>query len=287
MYICYVDESGHNGKKHNPDQPVQVLCGTLVDVTKIHKTQRELNLLLKFLGKHGIPIAELKASDAYRGRKHWSAVKPGTRDKIFEMILNWARERSCKFIVCPIDTGLFFARKAMGCPIATRLEFPYEAGALNVLVAIQRHQVSKKNNKGKTIVVFDEQHGHDDNLIRLLEGDLSFTDCCTGYVVPKRAKGERRLDQVIDAPHFSKSHLSILIQIADWAGFITSTYLNLAAYKHPEKYPGELAKLAGWHQAVGDGLVFHTSIDPPGKGPLNTFFRDMRPPGWTAKKWLI
>ena len=48
MYICYVDESGHNGKKFNPAQPVQVLCGALVDVTKIHKTQRELSLLLRF-----------------------------------------------------------------------------------------------------------------------------------------------------------------------------------------------------------------------------------------------
>lgn len=27
MYVCYIDESGHCGKKYNPKQPVEVLCG--------------------------------------------------------------------------------------------------------------------------------------------------------------------------------------------------------------------------------------------------------------------
>jgi len=60
MYVCYVDESGHNGKKYNPKQPVEVLCGVLTDVTKLFKTQRELAIILKFLQKKAFPYLSLK-----------------------------------------------------------------------------------------------------------------------------------------------------------------------------------------------------------------------------------
>jgi len=38
MYVCYVDESGHTGEKFDPNQPVEVLCGVVTDVTKLFKT---------------------------------------------------------------------------------------------------------------------------------------------------------------------------------------------------------------------------------------------------------
>lgn len=286
MYLCYVDESGHNGKKFNPSQPVQVLCGALIDATKIHKTQRELNLILHFLHKKGIPLSELKASDAYRGRKHWGAVKPAARQKLFELVLDWAHARSCKYIVCPIDTRKFFDKRAGGCPMSARLGYPYEAGALNVLMAIQRHQAGKRNNKGKTIVTFDEQHGHDENLIRILEGDLSFTDAYTRYVIRPRVRSpERRFNQIVDVPHFSKSHLSMLIQIADWAAFIVAQYLHLATYGFPEKYPGELMVLKAWYEMVGRDAITHTCVEPPGSDPTCTYYRELRPNGWVAREW--
>lgn len=153
MYICYIDESGHCGKKVNPDQPVHVMCGVLSDLTKVFKTQREHAAILSELNKIGIPLSELKGSDAYRGRKHWCDVPAQMRDTLYEAILDWAADRSCKFVVCPIDSTTFFARKADGCQNSAKLHFPYEAAALNVLLAIQRHQQGKKNNKGKTVVI--------------------------------------------------------------------------------------------------------------------------------------
>lgn len=41
---------------------------------------------------------------------------------------------------------------------------PYEAAALNIVLSVQRVQSGKRNNTGKTFVVFDEQLGHDDKL---------------------------------------------------------------------------------------------------------------------------
>lgn len=289
MYVCYADESGHCGAKYNPRQPVEVLCGVLSDFSKLFKTQREHSSILDSLNKKfGVPLPELKASEAYRGRNAWSKVPPAERDSLYEAILGWASDRSCKYLVSPIDSKQFFDRKAAGCAFSNQLGFPYEAGAVNLLMGIQRSQSAKKNNKGKTLVIFDEQVDHDKNLIKILEGDLAFTDPFTGYVKRPRAKNQpERLDQIIDVPHFSKSHLSVLIQIADWAAFVVNSYISIAAFGTPEKYPGELKKLEGWYKAIGDNLLAHTSMDAPGKDGIVQYYKSIRPQGWSASKWTI
>ena len=288
MYMCYVDESGHCGKKYNIEQPVEVLCGVLTDTTKLFKTQREHAEILQILKERNIPLEELKASEAYRGRKSWANVPHGVRDRVFELILVWAQERVCKYIVCPIDTKKFFDQKEAGCAISKNLCHPYETGAMNVVLAVERLQKTKKNNKGKTLIVFDEQKEHDKNILTLLEGDLSFTDSYTGYKPKPRAKKQpQRLDQIIDVPHFSKSHLSVLIQIADWVAFIVNKYLFLTTYGEEEKYEGELEKITRWYLTIGESKIPHTHIDPPGKDFICKFFRTLRPENWTAKDWVI
>ncbi|MBN2556893.1 MAG: DUF3800 domain-containing protein, partial [Anaerolineales bacterium] len=114
MYICYADESGHCGKRINPNQPVEVLCGVRTDVSKLFKTQRQHQQILDALNHHDIKISELKASDAYGGRKEWGDVDAKIRDSIFEVMFDWFNERSCKFSVCPIDSSLFLEAKADG-----------------------------------------------------------------------------------------------------------------------------------------------------------------------------
>lgn len=282
MYICYVDESGHCGRKRNPRQPVEVLCGVLTDITKLAKTQREHSALLRDLG-----LGELKSAEAYRGRKEWGSVKPAERDALFEKVMGWADERKSKFVVCPIDSDRFFRDKEAGGAFSDLLQYPYEAGALNILLALERHQKTKRSNKGKTIVIFDEQQEHDQSLLKILAGDLSFTDDYTGFVPkPRRKNPPARLEQIIDVPHFSKSHLSVLIQIADLVAFIVNHYLKLAKYGVAESYEGELEKLTRWYRLVGDNRIRHTATDPPGGGISQYFRESMRPPGWSAREWL-
>lgn len=207
MYICYIDESGHCGKKYNPQQPVEVLCGVITDLTKLFKTQKEQRELLEILNKNSIPASELKSADMYAGRGAWAKVDASIRVQVIEKILDWMSERSCKAFLCPIDAQEFFNRKSNGCVISKLLHYPYEAGAIKMLAAIQRKQRNKKNNKGKTIVVFDEQQKHDENFFRIMEGDLEFLDDYTGYVKKPRAKTQaQRLDQIVDVPHLTGVH---------------------------------------------------------------------------------
>lgn len=284
MYACYTDESGHCGRQFNAKQPVEVVCGVLIDLSKLFKTQREHKLIFRFLKKHGVPIAELKASDIYGGRKGWRNVSPKERFSFLSLLLKWMASRYCKIIVCPIDCSNFFDRKRVGCSVSARLYYPYEVGALNVILAVQRFQQTRKDNKDKTFLVFDEQKGHDENLLRILEGDLEFTD---GYTRFGQRKETERLFSIVDVPYFAKSHLAIAIQLADLVAFVVNKYLLLASYDCDEKYEGEFSRVNTWYKSIRECLISYTAIDPPGHDPFCSYIRSIRPSGWSARQWLI
>lgn len=287
MYACYIDESGHCGERFDPNQPVEVLCGVITDMTKLFKTQREQDQILSLLDKAGIPTSELKGKEIYRGKNSWYKVEPKVRHHVINLLIEWAIERKCKFVVSPIDTKKFFARKEGGCERSRRLFFPYETGALHIILAIQRMKSGSKNNKGKTIIVFDEQNSHDDRILKILENDLSFTDGFTGYEMSKKKNHPPRLSEIVDVPHFSKSHLSKMIQIADLVGFIVNRYLLLRVYGKNESYENELATIEVWYRKIGECLIPARDLDPPSKDDFSEMLRDVRPDGWSPKKWLV
>lgn len=217
-------------------------------------------------------------------RKEWGGVDPKFRDLVFDALLLWATERKCKFVICPIDSVSFFKLKKKGCPICNKLHFPFESAAFNAVLAIQKEFSGIKKNKGKTIVIFDEQKKHDDRFIQLFENDLEFTDGYTGYKAPLRAKAPPRLDQIVDIPHFSKSHLAVLIQIADIAAFIANRHIDLCLAGGKEKYKGEKAKIKKWYATIQSAMIKPSSINPKGKDELVSFYREIRPYGWLPKK---
>ncbi len=292
MYFCYVDESGHCGTKYNPEQPVEVLVGVVSDATKIHKTNREhSNFLKELLHRYGIEVTELKSAQIFRGRKEWSKVDPDVRKKVFKDLLKWVNERSCKIIVCPIDSQKFFEMKKNGDELANKFLYPYETGAFNVLLSLQRMKYGSPNNKGKTVVIFDEEGEHDKRLIKLLSDDLSFTDGFTQIKIPKTMKKQaelERLCQIVDIPFFSKSEHSQLIQIADLVAFVVSRYIQLKSFGVAPAFVDELTVIEEFYLGVKDSLIPAAHINPPSKGdPLATFYQKIIPQGWTPQKWII
>jgi len=292
MYFCYVDESGHCGTKFDPNQPVEVLVGVVSDATKIHKTNREhSNFLKELLHTHGIEVSELKSAQIFRGRKEWSSIAPEVRKQVFKDLLKWVNNRSCKLIVCPIDSAKYFELKKQGHELANKLHFPYEAGSLNVLLSLQRMKYGSPNNKGKTVVIFDEEGEHDKRLIKLLSEDLSFTDVFTQIEIPKSKKKQaelERLCQIVDIPLFSKSEHSQLIQIADLVAFVVSRYIQLKSFAVVPTFEDELGVIEEFYKGVKDSLIPAAHINPPVKGdPLATFYQEIRPKGWSPQKWII
>lgn len=292
MYFCYVDESGHCGTKHDPNQPVEVLVGVVSDATKIHKTNREHSSFLKdLLNKHGINVTELKSAQIFRGRKEWSSVTPAVRKQVFSDLLKWVNERSCKLIVCPIHSEKFFELKKANHQFATKLHYPYEAGAFNVLLSLQRLKYGSPSNKGKSVVIFDEEGEHDKRLIKVLSDDLSFTDGFTQIQIPKSKKKQQeieRLCQIIDIPFFSKSEHSQLIQIADVVAYVVSRYIQLKSFGIQPSFDDELTVIEEFYLGIKESLIPPAHINPPIKGdPLAEFYLNIRPNGWTPQKWVI
>ena len=284
LYICYVDESGHCGEKYNPEQPVEVLFGVMLDLTKLTKAHRQHNEIIKIFKDAGIHVSEFKANDLYRGQKQFDGFSPELRDRIFLFLLSWGADRKCRYIVSPIDSKKHFDLVAGENPIAQKFAYPFEVGAMNVTLAIHRYRKPKKNNKGRTFVVFDEQNKHDDKFMRLFEQSLEFTDTYTSYDVKK--EGER-LNQIIDVPLFSKSHLATITQLADLGAFITRKYIELTVYRFEEKYDGELGKITNWYQRLGERKIKHTALNPKANDPLCEYYHLIRPDGWSAKDWVV
>ena len=288
MKACYMDESGHCGKTFNPDQPVEVLVGVLTDFYSLFKTQREQEGIIKKLNDLNVPVGELKASQMYRGRGSWHGVDFKKRYEVMEHIFQWSADRKCKFIVSPIDSNKFFDRKKGGCKISQALHFPYEAGAFNTILAVQRMNRGEGSNKGKTVMVFDEQSDHDGRILQLLDSDLTFTDGYTGYEFkPKSKTNPPRLEEIVDVPFFSKSHLSKAIQLADLAAFVVNKYLLLTIYGQTEKFEGELALITKWYSIIGNQRISHTHVNPKASDELTSFYHEVRPQSWSSKNWIV
>ncbi|HCA42420.1 MAG TPA: hypothetical protein DEP28_04125 [Bacteroidetes bacterium] len=184
---------------------MEVITGIVTDASKLHKTYREHNEFFKLLQEAGIDVKELKGREIFRGKNEWKKINAKLRKDILNYTLDWIENRKCKIIVIPIDTKKFFNLKSDGNKLALKFEYPWETGAFNILLAIQRCHCKIKKIKGKTIVVFDELEGHGKRLINIYnEDDLSYIDNFTNIKDSKNKKGER-FSEIIDTPFFSKS----------------------------------------------------------------------------------
>jgi hypothetical protein len=160
-----------------------------------------------------------------------------------------------------------------------------------VLLSLQRLKYGMPNNKGKTVVIFDEEGEHDKRLIKLLSDDLSFTDKFTQLEMPKSKNKQAEIErfcQIVDIPFFSKSEHSQLIQIADLVAFVVSRYIQLKTFNVQPAFEGELFVIEDFYLGLKNSLVPAAHLNPSAKGdPLSDFFQKIRPQGWTPQKWVI
>lgn len=276
MYIGYVDESGFVGKKSDPNQHLQAMACVLVNAYKLHKTNREFAKTIEIIRKHKIPLKELKAEEIYRGRGVWNAIAPDIRHRLIAYYLHWLKKRQPIIILSLIDNDTFFQLKQSSDQIANLLKYPYIAGVVQIASAIQKNNQPQKSNKGKSILVCDEQHIHfEDQCRNLLASPPTSIDGF--YKFPYR-KDSERLDQIIDTVYFVKSHHSYPIQIADTVAFISRLKGSFSAYNEREHYPGEKSIISKWFEIIKERLVSRSIAYPRDKTPICKFYRDIAPP---------
>ena len=271
MYLGYIDESGFVGHQPNAEQPVQVVACVLANVYNLHRTMDEFQGTIQFLRDRHIPLRESKAGDIYRGRHAWHGVGI-ERHQVLTQHFQWLAARGHKLILSIIENQKFFDARNGGDPVATLFQAPYVAGAIHMALSVQKRHQAQKKNKGKTVLIFDEQQAFESRVEDLIGEPPEVTDAFYGY------EGEgQRLSQILDTAFFAKSHFASLIQVADTVAFVAGAYLRLVQYGGEQAYVGELQRIIEWINVLRQHLVPASQVYPQRHSAVTDFFRNVAP----------
>ncbi len=227
MKLCYVDESGDIGQ-----DPCLIMVGILVDSSRLRKTQEEFSKYFSTVKKlFNENLTELKGAMIIHGRKRWRNVSLDDRKKIVEDFVNWIDERKHDLIVTAVDREKWGSRRSDS---EVDIQNIWLTSALHIALRIQRLNKSMKNNKGRTLLIIDDNKTKADKLSDLLWNTPTWTD---SYC--RKKEREDRLNQIIDTPFSIKSHHGGLVQVADLLAFILRRYAEIKDYESREVWPGE------------------------------------------------
>ncbi|CAB3395123.1 DUF3800 domain-containing protein [Kyrpidia spormannii] len=223
MKLCYVDESG------NPTQdPCFVMVGILVDAHRLNKTREEFSWYFNQVRDlFTEPLRELKGSKIIHGRDRWRNIDLKTRKTIVDSFCNWIQERKHHLALAAIDYKKWAEKDNL-------VRDRWLACALHIALQMQKRNQNTSNNKGRTLLFFDENKAKADRLAELLWDPPDWTD---DYY--NRHEKQGRLDQLIDSAFTVKSHHAGLVQIADLYAFIFRRYAEITDYGRTEEWEGE------------------------------------------------
>jgi len=235
--FCYIDETGLDGKA-----ATAVMVGVVCDGRRLTRAQNGLGELfsadeLKLLRK----MRELKGRDLYRGKKKWGKVDGEARSDIIDRLVGWAVEEKHKLVLSALKSGKAAPLKGIDT---------WRSLALHLVLQLQREGQKRPQNKGRAVVVFDENKMQVDRMAELLAEPPPWTDDYYG-----RVDGNGRLDQVIDSAFTAKSHHVDLLQLADLYAYLFFRYEELASGRAEEYWPGERAVLDERIAALSGRLI--------------------------------
>jgi hypothetical protein len=272
LYICYVDESGYTGTSFDKAQPYLVMVGVLANAYNMHRTESDFgDIILRFRQLTGKDLREVKAQSLYAGREPWKAVPATQRCEAYEAVLRWFASRRHDALVSAIDTAVFFRPTDNKQSLRTRIGVPYVAVALHIALMVQRRNQRQGGNKGKTLLIYDQQGEFDKRIAELISDPPTWTD---GYYDHDRGD---RLDQIIDTAYFVRSHHASLIQIADLIAFILRRYVEIHDGGSGERYSDERARIQAWVDIVKPRLIEGRLALPRSKDPLVDSYRTVCP----------
>lgn len=242
MYFAYVDETGTDG-----ESPVMVMAGIVADSGRVGRTQTELEAILSNLGEmaNGY-MRELKSRHLLAGTGAWKNVPGEIRRNVVSNLCGWLCDRKHDLALAAIDYERFEQNPYQ------RRELPnsWQAGAWHLTLQLQRAHQSKPKNKGRTVLVFDDNKREAANFSDLVYDPPAWSDDYYG-----RRKKQQQLDQIVDTPFVVKSHQVGLVQIADVFASIFRRYVELCDYDQTERYDGERGHVSGWVETLAPRLL--------------------------------
>lgn len=273
MYICYADESGYAGAVIDERQRYLVMAAVLANTYNMHRTQTDFGEIVdEFQHLTGRAFREMKAEELYGGRGAWAAVVGEQRHAAYERVLRWFAARRHHVTFSAIDTRIFFALLDGADELIRMIQAPYVACALHVGLMIQRRHQHQSGNKGKTLIIFDQQGEFEFRIAELLSDPPGWTDAYYGH-----QRGDR-LDQIVDTAYFVRSHHASLIQLADLIALVLRRHAGLNDGGDAERFPGERDRVARWIEILRPRLFERAHRLPPGNDRLAALYRRLCPP---------
>lgn len=272
MYFAYVDETGIDG-----ESPVMVMAGIVADSGRVGRTRAELEGILGNLGEVASGyMSELKSRHLFAGTGAWKNVPGETRRNVVSNLCGWLCDRKHDLALAAIDHQRFEDNPYQ----RQDLPNPWQAGAWHLALQVQRAHQSKPKNKGRTVLVFDDNKREAANLSDLVYEPPQWSD--DFY---ERKNKQQQLDQIVDTPFVVKSHQVGLVQIADVFASIFRRYAELCDYGQAERYEGEGGHLTEWVEMLSPRLLGRAHRWPQrSKSQCANWYRSVAPPALVALK---
>ena len=281
MKFAYVDESGDSGQSD-----VFVMAGLLIDAYRLRKYTAEFDQMIRdFLDKHPKAPKELKTKAFINGSGKWSDVDANDRKKFLLDVCDLAVSCSTIYAIALSFEGFQAAVKAAA--EAPPFVKNYWVGAAMYLSAlIQKRMQGVRNNKGLTVLIFDDNKKDMPKVSdRLYTADAWFDSI---YQTQETKKGKKvwlpvkpknRFDQIINSAFAIKSEHSSLVQVADSVSYVYRRYLELQS--EMEAWAGEKAYFNG---LVAKLETKRERLVRKAGGPCPDFYENARQKNWPRNR---
>jgi hypothetical protein len=226
--FCYCDESGHGD-----GDPCFVGVGIIVDAARLNRTTDAFGeMFAEIQTSSPEQLREIKASKLLMGRDRWRQVSPEVRKRICESLCRWVVDRKHNLILTAIDRSRYGETRG-AAPVELQKSH-WVAGMTHLALQLQRLHQGQPSNKGRTVLLIDDNKQFADHLAEFLWSPPAWTD--TFY---QKKRKQEQLDQIIDSAFAVKSHHAGLIQIADLFALVFRRHSEMADYASAEEWLGE------------------------------------------------
>ena len=243
MKFAYVDESGDGSQGD-----VFAMSALVIDAARLRKHTAKFDALLaEFLAKHPKSPRELKTKALINGADKWNKVPAEDRKAFVATLVELALECSTVYAVVLSFKAFHDTLTDTGEP-PTKKSY-WLAAALLLAGTLQKRMQKYNNNKGLTVLVFDDNKREMANLSDALHRPDPWFDGLYQVQRTKRGKsvwvdrsGADRFDHIVNSAFAIKSEHSSFVQVADAVSYVLRRHFELLA--EAEAWPGEQAYFA-------------------------------------------
>jgi len=249
MKFAYIDESGTG------DERFAVMVGVIVDAYRMRPTKDDWNSLLAYLSEiSGRNVKEFHTRDFYAGNSPWRGLRGDIRAEVISAIFEWFRDRGHHIVFSAIDKTKL-SDLYSDHPFTTSLGSLWKTLAMHIVLSIQKAFQKQTNNKGNTVLVFDNHDNDQSEYTALILNPPEWTHSYYG-----KQRTQSPLDQIVDVPHFVDSSHVGMIQLADCVSYFLRRHLELSHEPSSEKYHGEITTVSNWATTALDRCISMPAI---------------------------